>query len=241
MTRALVALAALLLAAPAASAQSGPALGRAAAPAASPKFIGSWAGTLKAGENEIDVTLNIAPSDAGMQLYVDIPAQGVSGMQLPDTRIAGTSISFPGGNGRYDGVVNGAGTQITGKYVAGDGTEIGLTFTRTSATPTLPAIAAAVDDPTGLAGDFTGAIEAGAGLGASLHVRRIAEGYAVTLDVPAQQALGIPASAAAVTGDVLTATFPFGSYTGTFSADRTTLTGTWSQAGHDLPFNLTRD
>ncbi|HLA64712.1 MAG TPA: hypothetical protein VK610_09815 [Rhodothermales bacterium] len=212
----------------------------ASAQAPSPKFIGSWTGILKMGENEMNIILNIAPADTGgVQVYYDIPSQGVTGMQIPSTRVAGNAISFPGGNGRYEGTVNGAGTQITGKFAAG-GQEVELNFARRSATPTLPAIAMAAEDPDGLAGDFTGRIEAGAGLEATVHLRRMAEGYAVALDIPAQGATGLSASAVTLEGGVLTATFPFGVYRGTFSADRATLDGTWTQGGRELPFDLTR-
>lgn len=212
----------------------------ASAQAPSPKFIGSWAGMLKIGENEMNIVLNIAPADTGgVQVYYDIPSQGISGMQVPNTRVAGTAISFPGGNGRYEGVVNGAGTQIAGKFTVG-GQEVELNFARRSATPTLPAIAAAVEDPDGLAGDFTGAIEAGGRLEATMHLRRTAEGYAVTMDIPMQGASGLSASSVTLEGGVLTATFPFGTFRGTFDAARASLDGTWAQGGRELPFDLTR-
>ena len=219
----------VLVAAPAALAQ-----------APSPKLVGSWAGTLKMGTNEMEIVLNIAPADSGgLQVYYDIPAQNVRGMQVPNTRVAGTSITFPGGNGRYEGAVNAAGTEIAGKFIA-DGSETPLTFARLSATPVLPAVVAAVDDPDGYAGDFTGRIEAGAGLEGTLHLRRTPDGYAATLDIPAQNALGLSADAVTLDGGALTVSFAFGTFTGTFDDAKGALDGTWTQSGREIPFDLVR-
>lgn len=210
------------------------------APSASPKFIGSWGGLLKAGENEMEVIMNIGPSDeGGLEVYYDIPSQGVVGMQIPDTRVAGSAISFPAGNGRYEGAVNSTGNQITGKFIAG-GREMELNFARRSTTPNLPAIAAATEDPDGLAGDFAGQIDAGGGLAVTMHLRRVEEGYVVTLDIPAQGAMGVSASSTTLEGDVLTATFAFGVFHGTFDAARSSLDGTWTQGGREMPFDLAR-
>lgn len=211
------------------------------AQAPSPKLVGSWAGTLKAGADEMEILLNIAPADSGgLQVYYDIPAQNVRGMQIPDTRVAGSSISFPGGNGRYEGAVNAAGTEIAGKFIGGNGGEVPLTFTRRSATPVLPAVVEAVEDPDGYAGDFAGRIEAGGGLDGTLHLRRTADGYAATMDIPAQGALGLGADSVALDGGALTVTFPFGVFTGTFDDAKAALDGTWTQSGRAFPFDLVR-
>ncbi len=224
------ALAVLVVAGPAARAQ-----------APSPKHLGSRAGTLKTGADEQELVQNIAPADSGgLQVYYDVPSENARGMRIPDPRIAGASISFPVGNGRYEATVNAAGTELAGKYTAGNGSEVPLTFTRRSATPVLPAVIAAIDDPDGYAGDFTGEIEAGGGLEATFHLRRTPDGYAATMDIPAQGALGLTADTVTLDGDVLTITFPFGTFTGSVEADRTRLDGTWTQSGRQIPFDLVR-
>lgn len=206
---------------------------------ASPKFVGSWTGSMKQGDSDMEIVLNIAPGDSGYAAYFDVPAQSIRGMQVENPVFTGSNVAFPAGGGRYEGRVNTAGDAIVGKYIAGP-TETPLIFRRLSLTPVLPAVAAAVADPDGLAGDFTGRIEAGGGLEASIHLRRTPDGYAATLDIPAQHALGLSADAVTLDGPLLTLTFPFGAYAGTFSADRAALDGTWTQSGHAIPFDLAR-
>lgn len=207
---------------------------------ASPTFVGSWSGTLKQGESEMEVLLDVARDDTGgYAVYFGLPAEGVRGVQIPAPAFAGTSVSFPAAGGHYEGTINAAGDVISGT-IRGSGGETALVFRRTAAAPNVPTIFG-VADPDGRAGRFAGHIEAdGTPIDATLHLHRTADGYVATLDVPQQNALGIPASAVELDGDMLAVTFPFGSFVGTFSADRTYLPGTWTQGGRDFPFNLTR-
>ncbi len=208
---------------------------------ASPKFVGSWAGTLKQGTQEMEFTIHIAPADSGgFRAFLDIPAQNVRTMALADAAFHGTELSFGFGPVRYQGTVNDEGSAIAGKLTVPDGEEIPLDFSRSSAIPTLPATEAAVDDPDGFAGDFTGEIEIAGGLEATLHLRRTGDGYAATFDVPAQNARGLSADAVSIDGGVLSVTFGFGSYRATFAPDKSSLDGIWTQGGRDIALDMQR-
>lgn len=214
-----------------------------AAVAADPRFEGAWLGTFKAGDQDAALTIYVAPSDSGgFALTYDFPLQGQVGATSPVTFADNRITITPAPGVSYEGTLSAAGDAITGKLTTPDGEETPLNFARTDATPA-PALVA-VDDPDGRAGDYTGAISMGAmSLEMTLHLIRTADGYAVTMDVPAQNASGLRATTTTVEGDRLSTTFAFPgepSYTGTFAADGQTVEGTWTQGGRDLPLVLTR-
>jgi hypothetical protein len=208
---------------------------------ASPKFVGSWSGTIKQGDQDVELILNIAPADAApMRVFMDVPSQNVRGMIVQGASVTGTSIMLPLGAAHFEGRVDAAGETIAGKVISPGG-EQAFTFERTSATPVLPATEAAVEDPDGLAGDFDGSIRVGAtGLDATLHLRRTADGYVATLDVPAQNAAGLVADSVSIEGESVAIVWGFGSYSGTLSADRNSLDGTWTQGGRELELDFVR-
>jgi hypothetical protein len=213
----------------------------AAAQPASPKFIGSWDGTFKRGEQEMDMVLNVAPSDTGgMRAFFDVPAQNVRGMAVQGARFQGDTVVLPFGPARFEGRVDAAGNTIAGKVIGPDGSETPVQFTRASATPVMPATEAAVEDPDGLAGDFTGEIEAGGGLETIIHLRRTPDGYAASMDVPAQQAFGIASTSVTLDGRALVIDFGVGSYAGTVSEDLSSIDGTWTQGGREINLDVAR-
>ena len=64
-----------------------------------------------------------------------------------------------------------------------------------------------------------------------------------TMDVPAQGATGIPLTTVDFDGRTLSLTFPVpggGSYEGALSEDGGTITGTFTQAGQNIPMDLSR-
>ncbi len=101
---------------------------------------------------------------------------------------------------------------------------------------------AAHADDAALEGAWAGVIEAGgAQLHLILHLTRGDDGaWRATMDSIDQGARGIAATS--VTVDSTSLRFEIatigGSYTGTFDAGHTTITGTWSQSGVSLPLNL---
>jgi len=207
---------------------------------ASPKFVGSWSGTMKQGDQDIEIVLNVAPADTGgFRAFIDLPSQNVRSMGVTQATFRGTDVTLPFGPARFEGRVDAAGNTIAGKMI-GPGGEAPFSFTRTSATPTLPSTEAAVEDPDGRAGDYDGAIQAGGGLATTLHLRRTQDGYAATLDVPAQGAVGLSADAVTIEGDSISVVWGFGRYAGTFSADSAGIDGTWTQGGRDIELDYTR-
>ena len=95
----------------------------------------------------------------------------------------------------------------------------------------------------GLDGDWGGALDLGPQkLRLVLHVRSEDKGVKGGVDIPDQGAVALPITALGRAAD--TVTFKIASlevaFTGALSPDGGTLTGTFTQAGHDLPLKLER-
>jgi CubicO group peptidase (beta-lactamase class C family) len=104
---------------------------------------------------------------------------------------------------------------------------------------TMP-LTAAAQAKASIAGDYTGTLGP---LRIQLHLKvDAASAITGTLDSPNQGALGIPCAEFHLDGDTLSFSVPavHGSWKGSVSADRKTLTGTWDQ-GSPTPVVFTRD
>lgn len=94
-----------------------------------------------------------------------------------------------------------------------------------------------------LAGDWDGALDVNGGrLPLVLHLTAEGDGYAATLDSPAQGAMGLPAADVAVRADSFHFAVPSvgGAYAAAVRADGDSLVGTWTQGGAGLPLAFAR-
>jgi uncharacterized protein len=113
---------------------------------------------------------------------------------------------------------------------------------KTSAPPTSPtaAVAAANKDPNGI---WEGTLDApGTPLTLTFQIQGTAAKRTATLSVPEQGAKNVPVRKTTIMGDTVNFEMPEigASFTGKLSADRTKLTGTFSQGGGKLPLTLLR-
>ncbi len=97
---------------------------------------------------------------------------------------------------------------------------------------------------TGIAGEWQGTLKAGeAELRLVLHIAKNEDGsYKATMDSIDQGANGMPVTSMTLEGSKLNFALDSiqGSYEGTVSADGSTISGTWSQAGNSLPLEFKR-
>ena len=92
-------------------------------------------------------------------------------------------------------------------------------------------------------GDWFGVLDVGAAqLRMNLHVSQADSGYSATLDVPEQDAAGIPLDPFAIEGGTVEFRFaPAGlKYAGAVDPGFTSITGTFSQGGQEFPLNFGR-
>jgi uncharacterized protein len=113
---------------------------------------------------------------------------------------------------------------------------------KTPVPPTSPtaAVAAANKDPNGI---WEGTLEVpGTPLTLTFQIQGTGAKRTATLSVPEQGAKNVPVRKTTITGDTVNFEMPEigASFTGKLSADRTKLTGTFSQGGGKLPLTLLR-
>jgi len=93
-----------------------------------------------------------------------------------------------------------------------------------------------------ITGEWDGTLNVqGKSLRIAFHISKTDAGYSATMDSPDQGAMGIQMSQASFENKVLTVEMRIAQikYVGTL--DKTTLTGTFSQAGQSMPLNLTKN
>lgn len=90
-------------------------------------------------------------------------------------------------------------------------------------------------------GSWSGVVEAGTDLRVLFHIEQGEDGLTATMDVPAQNASGLPVSRVRVSGDSVTLSVNRigGVYKGTLVDSDTKIEGTWSQKGQSFPLTLT--
>ncbi len=187
------------------------------------------------------IILHIARGDSGaFRVFFDLPDQNIRTLEIGDALFSASHVSFGLGETVFQGTVDAPGAFIAGKVIRESGPETALTFARTAVSPDLPVTDEAIEDPDGIAGDFTGSIQSGSGLEITIHLRRSAHGYVATMDVPAQDVRGASAASVQLVGSAITIDFGFATYQGTFSEGRDALTGTWRQGRRESALNLRR-
>ncbi len=120
-----------------------------------------------------------------------------------------------------------------------------IPVTQTGAqTPLSSPVSPAAPASASLAGLWVGSLDAGGStLRLAVHIAPVPGGsYASTLDSLDQGALGIAVTTTTFAHNTLTLSLPklTAQFVGTLDKDGKTLTGTWTQGAHSLPFTLTK-
>jgi len=208
---------------------------------------GLWEGTLNTPNGDIQFNFNLHRDGGKWAGEMDVPVQGVSGLPLTEVKVEGSTVSFalPGqGNPHYEGKLSDDGKTITGNLDAA-GSPLAMNLKWKSEPRPAEKAAANSGDVQVLAGVWEGALEPQPG--AKLHLRfnfvKDASGQIVgTLDSVDQGANGLPIGAISRTNDTVKLDLKAiaGGFSGTLSKDGSTLTGTFTQGGADLPLTLQR-
>ena len=210
------------------------------------KVAGDWEGTMPDGRHIVlHFTAETATALSGT---IDSPDQGAYDIPLSDVtcKDGALSASVAMVQGVYKATLSADGKTLTGSWTQGGGEPTPLNFTRAAATPTTPPPPPPASSPTAntgpsIDGTWKGALDLGSmQLHIVLHIVTSAAGLSITLDSPDQGAMGIPCHEIARDGKSLAFHGPAGgTFAGTISADAGTITGTWSQSGHELPVIFT--
>jgi hypothetical protein len=207
---------------------------------------GVWEGTLKTPKGDMGLVVNLHADGSHWAGEVDIPMQGISELPLNNVKVEGATVSFalPGpGDPHFDGKLSEDGKTIAGDFSQGGGS-IPLELKWKS-----EARAAAKTQPNSgevavLEGVWDGTLNAnGTSLRLRFHFTKNADGSITgTFDSLDQGANGLPVSSISRQGDAVKLDLKTvsGSYEGTLNKEATTLTGTFTQGGANLPLTLER-
>ena len=202
--------------------------------AQTPKLGGDYAGTL--GPLHLKLHLK-AGSGGAIEGSLDSLDQGAMGLPCANIRLDEKALSFdvPSVGGKWHGIVSADGATLTGSWT--QGSEMPLVFQREEPF-------AAAEKPSPVDGVWLGTLDAGgARLRAQVQIRsdRAGKEYC-SFDSLDQGAMGLPCDNVRFEANRFSFEIPAvnGHWVGTLSENGNELDGTWSQAGHDLPLQMTR-
>jgi hypothetical protein len=213
----------------------------AAAPAAAQTIAGDWQGTINVGV-ELRLVFHFTPDGkGGFAATLDSPDQGARGIPVASVSLADQTlkVDLPQIMASYEGRTNAGTTAITGSFSQG-----GMSFPLNLSRPPAPSTTVKrVPKPSDIDGDWEGTLTAGgASLRAVFHIVTFEDGMTATMDSPDQGTSGIPVGSVRRTGTKLELEMKqlAGGFSGTIDAGLTTIDGTWTQGGNNLPLVLKR-
>jgi hypothetical protein len=199
---------------------------------------GDWQGTLKAGPVELRVVVHVARGEKGaLTATLDSPDQGAKGLPVTSITLADATLRFEVQqiSTSYEGKVNTGATAIAGTWTQA-GSSVTLDFARAPVVEVRNRVAKASD----IDGDWEGQLQGALRL--ILHIRTFEDGMTATMDSPDQNGFGLPVTS--ITRDKASLRFEMkqlaGSFDGTLDAALSTISGTWTQLGNNLPLVLKR-
>jgi len=214
--------------------------------ARSQDLTGDWQGTLDVNGTELHLVLHVIKDDNGLRATLDSPDQGANGIPVGNISVADSVLKFDvlmvGGS--YQGHLSADGQAVEGNWSQA-GNSLPLAFKRESAAAASPP-AKKPGEPM-FPGEETwqGTLDAGmAKFHLILHLAKTDSGQVkAAIDSVDQNAYGITVSSATEKDSALKLALPGigASYEGRIAAGRTTIDGTWSQGGRDMPLVFTRN
>jgi fermentation-respiration switch protein FrsA (DUF1100 family) len=212
------------------------------APPQSVPIAGDWQGTLTAGGAELRLVLHIsAAPDGSLHATLDSIDQGANG--IPVTAIslndAKLDLTVSAVHGTYAGTLSSDDSEIRGTWTQSQ--RLALNFKRAAH----PAISAQSAPPTDIDGTWAGSLDLPSmKLRLIFHIANTTAGLTATMDVPEQNAKGLPATSITRAADNLKIEMKQmgGVFSGTIHLNSTpapTITGTWTQ-GEAMPLILTQ-
>ena len=198
---------------------------------------GDWQGTLRAGADEIHLTLHVSAGDNGaLQATMDSAEQGARGVPVTAIALKDSKLTFAidSIHGAYEGTLNADTNTIVGMWSQGQ--PMPLNFTR-------PPKSTGAVRPSDIEGVWEGTLQVGGQrLRIAFHISTDKDGLAATMDSPDQGATGLPVTSARREGDRLTLQMPNlgAKYQGAIAKDLSAIDGTFTQGGASLPLTLKR-
>jgi len=209
-------------------------------PAAEPQVAGDWLGTLSTSGVEMRLGLHIkAAADGTLTATFDSIDQGATGIPVNSIAIKDSKLTFTVDSAHisYAGMANKDATEIDGTLTQGQ--DVSLNFKRA-----VPAAAAKPAPPSQIDGAWLGTLDTGSQkLRVVIKIVNTADGLTAQLQSPDQGAGWMPATSVDRKGSGLTITFKaLGAvFEGKIAADFSSIDGTFTQMGTQLPLNLKRD
>ncbi len=197
-------------------------------------IAGDWQGTLDAGQALLRLLLHItAGKDGALTSSLDSIDQGANGIPVDATTMKDSKLSLTvdAVHGTYEGTVNKDASEIDGTWT--QRMPLPLKFTRAQ-----PQVAAKAGPPSDIDGTWMGMLDAGGKqLRILLKIANMDTGLTATMQSPDQSPAWVPASAITRSEGKLTVKFnAFGAtYEGTIASDHSSVDGTFTQAGHEMP------
>jgi len=204
---------------------------------AQPTIVGDWQATLRAGADEIHLTLHISQGDGdNLKASMDSAEQGARGVLVTSMSFANAKLDFmvDSVHATYTGTFNPATGAIDGVWSQGQPTP--LTFVRV--VRSRPAVR-----DTSLDGTWQGTLQIGGyQLPILFHIVTTREGLTATMDSPEQGATAVPVISVRKEGDTLTLQLPNigAKYQGTIDENESAIEGTFTQGGASVPLSLKR-
>ena len=203
---------------------------------------GHWTGSIEIPNLTLEVEINLDKTAQGWIGSIDIPAQNASGIPLDAISFADGKCSFrikggPGGP-TFTGTLSADAKTISGDFAQGGGS-FPFKLSR-NGDPKVAEIKKSPAVAKEFLGTWEGTLEAGMSLRLVLKLTNDEGGANAVLVSVDQGGAEIPVSTVEQKDTKLTLGVKAvgGGYVGELSKDGTELTGTWSQAGNDLPLKL---
>jgi fermentation-respiration switch protein FrsA (DUF1100 family) len=204
-------------------------------------IAGDWQGTLNTGMSELRLVLHITKAaDGTLTATLDSVDQGSNGIPVKSITLKDSKVNLDVAavHGTYQGNLTPDAKTISGTW--DQGKPLPLDFKRATVpikTEHKPA------KPSDIDGSWMGTIDTGTvKLRVVFHIANTEDGLIATIDSLDQGAKGIPTTSVVRNGASLKieAKGINGSYDGKISPDLSTIDGTWTQNGADMPLVLHR-
>jgi pimeloyl-ACP methyl ester carboxylesterase len=204
-------------------------------------ITGDWNGTLNANGAELRLVMHLTKNtDGSLKATLDSIDQGANGIPVSSATLKDSQLSLKvdAVNGTYEGKVNADASEIAGTWTQGAPLQLNFHRGGIAAKP-----APKPAKPSDIDGDWGGTLDTGMGtLRLALHITNTDQGLIATMDSLDQNAKGMPVNS--ITRDGASLKFEMkaiaGAYDGKISADRTKISGTWTQMGKSWPLELKR-
>jgi len=205
-------------------------------------ITGDWQGTLDTGMGQLRLVLHITKgADGALKATLDsIDQPGANGIPVNSVTLKDSKLNLDvtAVHGTYEGKVAADAKTISGTWTQSQ--PLALEFKRATApikTEHKPA------KPSDIDGTWEGVLDTGmAKLRVIFHITNTEDGLTATMDSPDQGANGIPTTSITRDGTSLTIETKNigGVFKGRISADLSSVDGTWSQGGGNMPLVLKR-